>query len=79
MTEQESTFARVLKIIEEIRPYVQMDGGDVELVAVEDNVVQLRLHGACTGCPSAQMTLKLGIERRIQEEIPEIKEVIAVE
>lgn len=79
MTSKESTFARVLKIIEEIRPYVQTDGGDVELVAVEDNIVQLRLHGACTGCPSAQMTLKLGIERRIQEEIPEIKEVIAVE
>ena len=73
-----SILERVRKIIEEVRPFVQMDGGDVELVGLEGNVVQLRLHGSCTGCPSSQATLKLGIQRRIQEEIPEIEEVVAI-
>lgn len=73
-----SVLERVKKIIEEVRPFVQMDGGDVELVGVEGSVVQLRLHGSCTGCPSSQMTLKLGIQRRIQEEVPEIEEVVAL-
>ncbi|HLB58478.1 MAG TPA: NifU family protein [Bdellovibrionota bacterium] len=69
---------RVKAIIEEIRPHVQMDGGDIEFVKVEGKNVYLRLHGACCGCPSSQMTLKLGIQRRIQEEIPEVEDVIAV-
>ena len=73
-----SVLEKVKKVIEEIRPFVQMDGGDVELVGIEGKVVQLKLHGACTGCPSSQMTLKLGIQRRIQEEVPEIEEVVAV-
>ena len=61
-----------------IRPALQADGGDVELVEVKDGVVSVRLTGACGGCPMATMTLKNGIERIIREEVPEVKEVVAV-
>ncbi len=70
----------VAKVIDKIRPYLQRDGGDVELVEVkeEDKSVHVKLQGACQGCPGAQMTLKLGIERTLREEIdPEIT-VVAV-
>ena len=61
---------KVAKVIEEIRPMLQADGGDVELVEVEDSgVVKLRLQGACAGCPGAQMTLKNGIERMLREKV----------
>lgn len=66
-------------ILDKIRPSIQSDGGDVELVNVrEDNVIEVRLTGACKGCPMATLTLKAGIERIIKEEIPEVKEVISV-
>ena len=69
---------KIKKVIEEVRPYLQGDGGDVEFVKLtEDNVVVVRLKGACHGCPGAMMTLKMGIERKIREVVPEIKEVIA--
>lgn len=72
--------ARVARIIELIRPIVQSDGGDVELVGVTpEGVVQIRLHGACIGCPSSQITLKMGIERNLRDHIPEITEVEAVD
>ena len=76
----EQTFGEKVKnIIEAVRPNLQSHGGDVELVGVdEDNNVKVRLQGACSGCPGAQMTLKLGIERLLKKEIPEIKEVVAV-
>ena len=61
-----------------IRPALQADGGDVELVAVEEGVVKLKLKGSCAGCPMSQMTLKQGIERVLKAEIPEVKEVVAV-
>ena len=61
-----------------VRPALQADGGDVELVEVKDGVVSVRLTGACGGCPMATMTLKNGIERIIREEVPEVKEVVAV-
>ena len=61
-----------------IRPALQADGGDVELVAVEGGVVKLKLKGSCAGCPMSQMTLKQGIERVLKAEIPEVKEVVAV-
>ena len=80
-TAGEPTFEeKVKKIIEAVRPNLQSHGGDVELVAVEDdNIVKVRLQGACSGCPGAQMTLKIGIERLLKEQLAQIKEVIAVD
>jgi Fe-S cluster biogenesis protein NfuA len=69
---------KVESALAKIRPMLQADGGDVELVAVEGGVVKLRLKGSCAGCPVAQMTLKQGIERVLKEQIPEVKEVVAV-
>lgn len=70
---------RVAEIIDAIRPAVQGDGGDIELVDVDaQGVVQLRLHGACVGCPSSTMTLALGIERHLRERVPEVSEVVCV-
>ncbi|MFH1738196.1 MAG: NifU family protein, partial [bacterium] len=69
----------VRKVIdEEIRPALQMDGGDIELVGFDGNDVQVRLQGACAGCPGAAMTLKMGVERRLKQVVPEIGQVIAV-
>ena len=70
---------RVEKALEELRSFLQQDGGDVELVDVEDGVVKVKLTGACAGCPGAQMTLTMGIERRLKAEVPEVTQVIAVE
>lgn len=64
--------------MKKIRPMLQRDGGDVELVDVEDGVVKVRLQGACAGCPMSQMTIKNGIERMLKQEIPEIKSVVSV-
>ena len=70
---------RVKAVIEEVKPLLRADGGDVDIVEVtEDGVVKLRLLGACGHCPMSAMTLKMGIEKRLRERIPEIKEVIAV-
>ena len=66
---------RVQKSIDKIRPMLQADGGDVELVDVKEGVVKVRLKGACAGCPMSQITLKNGIERFLKQEIPEIKSV----
>ncbi len=71
-------FDRVQKVLDKVRPSLQADGGDVELVEVENNVVKVRLTGACAGCPFSEMTLKAGIERVIIEEIPEIVKVQSV-
>lgn len=70
--------ARVERVIEAIRPYIQADGGDIELVDVSDGVVQIRLAGACVGCMYSMMTLQAGVERMIREEVPEIQAVEAV-
>lgn len=70
----------VVEVVESIRPMLQNDGGDIELVGVdEDKTVRVRLQGACKGCPGAAMTLKMGVERLLKERIPEIKEVVAVD
>jgi Fe-S cluster biogenesis protein NfuA len=69
---------KVEAALAQIRPTLQADGGDVELVDVTDGVVKLQLTGACSGCPMSTMTLKMGIERVLKEQIPEIKEVVAV-
>jgi len=66
-------------VLDKVRPAIQADGGDVELINIrEDNVVEVRLKGACNGCPMATLTLKAGIERIVKEEIPEVVEVISV-
>jgi Fe-S cluster biogenesis protein NfuA len=70
---------KVEKTLNKIRPMLQADGGNVELVEVtDDGVVKLKLTGSCGCCPMSQMTLKMGIERILKEEIPEIKEIIAI-
>ena len=70
---------KVEAALNKIRPALQADGGGVELLEVtSEGVVKVRLTGACGGCPMSQMTLKMGIEKRLKEEVPEVKEVIAV-
>lgn len=64
--------------LDKIRPALQADGGDAELVEEKDGVVKIRLTGACGGCPMSTMTLRLGVERVIKQAVPEIKEVVAV-
>ena len=69
----------VQKAIDEIRPNLQMDGGDVELIDVsDDGVVKVKLLGACGGCPMSQMTLKMGIEKHVKKEVPQVKEVVSI-
>jgi len=70
---------QVEKVLEEIRPSLQADGGDIELVEVVDGVVRVKLKGACAGCPMSQMTLAFGVERVLKERIPEVKRVEAVD
>ncbi len=85
MTEEsassETMQTRVQAVIEHIRPMLQADGGDIELVSVveETGIVSVRLKGACRGCPGAQMTLKMGVERHLREKVPELKELVAVD
>lgn len=75
----ESLSKEVAKIIAELRPFVQGDGGDIELVNVgDDGVMSVRLLGACIGCPSSGMTLKMGVEQSLKDRLPEIKEVVCV-
>ena len=69
---------KVDKALDKIRPALMADGGNVELIDVEDGVVKVKLTGACGGCPMSQMTLKMGIERVLKQEIPDVKEVVAV-
>jgi Fe-S cluster biogenesis protein NfuA len=69
---------KVEAVLEKIRPNLISDGGNVELVEVKDGIVKLKLVGACAGCPMSSMTLKMGIERILKQQIPEVKEVVAV-
>lgn len=69
---------KVQAVLDNIRPNLRADGGDVELVDVKDGVVSVRLKGACAGCPMSTMTLKNGIERLLKQELSDVKEVIAV-
>ena len=68
---------KVEAALNEIRPSLLADGGDVELLDVNDGVVTLKLTGACSGCPMAAMTLKFGIEQALKQQVPEVKEVVA--
>ena len=79
MTEEKSFKEQVNEVLQQVRPALQADGGDVELVDVEDDgTVKVRLQGACGSCPMAQMTLKQGIERQLKEKLPQVKEVVSV-
>ncbi len=69
---------KIIAAINKVRPMLQADGGDVEFVSVKDGVVKVRLQGACSGCPMSQMTLKNAIEKRIKEDVPEVKSVEGV-
>lgn len=73
-----ATREKVEEVLAKIRPSLARDGGDVELVGIKNGTVQVRLTGACGGCPMSTMTLKMGIEQLLKKEIPEVKEVVAV-
>lgn len=76
---EKSFEAQVAEVIDSIRPMLQNDGGDIELVGIDpDNTVRVRLQGACRGCPGAQMTLKMGVERMLKQKVSGVKEVVAV-
>jgi len=72
------TIPNVERVLDELRPYLMADGGNVEIVEIDGPVVKVRLQGACGSCPSSTMTLKMGIERKLREAIPEVSEVIQV-
>ena len=69
---------KVEEVLDKVRPVLVRDGGNVELVGVDDGTVRVKLVGACAGCPMSTLTLKNGIERILKQEIPEVKEVVAV-
>lgn len=69
---------RVRLLLERIRPFLQQDGGDLEYVGFADGTVSLRLQGACSSCPSGLMTLKMGIENALKQQVPEVREVVTV-
>ncbi|OZQ61990.1 hypothetical protein CA600_23720 [Paenibacillus sp. VTT E-133280] len=71
-------YDEVLEVLDKLRPFLQRDGGDVELVDVEDGIVKLKLMGACGSCPSSTITLKAGIERALLEEVEGVQEVMQV-
>jgi len=74
MTEKE----KVEAVLNQIRPALQADGGDIQLVGVKDGIVSVKLQGHCAGCPMSQMTIKNGVERILKQQIPEVKEVVSV-
>lgn len=79
MAEEKTFEQQVKECIDEIRPMLQRDGGDCELVAIEGKKVKIRFQGACRGCPGAAMTLKMGIERHLKQRVPAVEEVIAAQ
>jgi Fe-S cluster biogenesis protein NfuA len=80
MSENSSIRERVLNALERVRPYLQSDGGDISLVDIsDDNIVKVKLQGACHGCPFSIQTLKAGVEQALMQEVPEIKSVDSVD
>jgi len=79
--EDRSVKQRIGDVIGKVRPLIQADGGDIELVEIDEpsGKVSIRFHGACKGCPMSAMTLKMGVERHLKEQVPEVSEVVAVE
>jgi Fe-S cluster biogenesis protein NfuA len=79
MSEEQAWKDQVKDVLDQVRPALQADGGDVELISVsDDGVVKVKLQGACGTCPMAQMTLKMGIERHLKSKIAEVTEVVSV-
>jgi Fe-S cluster biogenesis protein NfuA len=78
LVKNDSMYEEVLDVLDKLRPFLQRDGGDVELVDVEDGIIKLKLMGACGSCPSSTITLKAGIERALLEEVEGVVEVIQV-
>ena len=72
------TLENVEKVLDELRPFLMADGGNVEVVELDGPIVKVRLQGACGSCPSSTMTLKMGLERKMRESIPEVSEVVQV-
>ena len=80
MAEKNNIKERVLIALERVRPYLQSDGGDIQLIEVtEDYIVKVKLQGACHGCPYSMQTLKAGVEQALIKEVPEIKSVVSVD
>jgi len=78
MAEQKTIRERVVKALNRVRPYLQNDGGDIDLIEITDDLtVKVKLTGACHGCPFSMQTLKAGVEQAIMQEVPEIKKVIS--
>jgi Fe-S cluster biogenesis protein NfuA len=78
MTDKKNIQERVISVLDRVRPYLQSDGGDVDLIEITDDMtVKVKLKGACHGCPFSVQTLKAGIEQAIIKEVPEIKEVVS--
>jgi Fe-S cluster biogenesis protein NfuA len=78
MTDKKSVKERVIKALNRVRPYLQNDGGDIDLIEITDDLtVKVKLTGACNGCPFSLQTLKAGVEQAIMQEVPEIKRVIS--
>ena len=75
----EQTVTKVLEALESIRPFLNKDGGDIELIDVQNDKVLVKLHGNCNGCPMSFSTMKLGVEATVKQFAPEIKEVVAIE
>jgi Fe-S cluster biogenesis protein NfuA len=75
---QSTMYDEVSDVLDKLRPFLQRDGGDVELVDVEDGIIKLKLVGACGSCPSSTITLKAGIERALLEEVEGVQEVVQV-
>jgi Fe-S cluster biogenesis protein NfuA len=78
LADQDRLAERVRAVLEQIRPAVKADGGDVEFIDIVNDTAQVRFHGACVGCPSSNLTLQFGIERAVKAQVPEIKKVVAV-
>lgn len=76
---QKSALEIIQSVLEQIRPIIMGDGGNIEFVKYEDNIVFVKLHGACVSCPASFFTLKLGVEEAIKAQLPEVLEVIALE
>lgn len=75
----EETISKVMYALEKIRPFLNKDGGDIELVDVKENIVYVKLQGNCNGCPMSFSTMKLGVENTIKQHAPEIQDVVNVE